>query len=66
MAEFFARRRPGRPGLAVFPRQTALVDRRAGVLGVLFGSLHTVPNGRRENPGYARATLLSAPPSPTV
>jgi hypothetical protein len=41
-------------------RQTALVDKRAGALGVLFGSLHTVPNGRWRHRGYVRAAPFRA------
>ncbi|MDN3271962.1 hypothetical protein QWJ22_31775 [Streptomyces sp. MA15] len=43
-------------------RQTALVDKRTGVLGVLFGSLHAVPNGRREQYSYVRAAPFRAAP----
>ncbi|KND41919.1 hypothetical protein IQ64_26490 [Streptomyces stelliscabiei] len=41
-------------------RQTALVDKRAGALGVLFGSLRTEPNGRRGHRGYVRAAPFQA------
>ncbi len=37
--------------------QTAPVDNRAGVL---FGSLHTVPNGRQRHRGYVRAAPFRA------
>ncbi|GAA3161233.1 hypothetical protein GCM10010451_06490 [Streptomyces virens] len=61
---------PGPDGLQMAPQQTgevvdgargqwqtALVDKRAGVL---FGSLHTVPNGRRRHRGYVRAAPFRA------
>ncbi|WP_327733376.1 hypothetical protein OG749_05345 [Streptomyces nojiriensis] len=36
-------------------RQTALVDRRVGVLGSLFFVRHTIPTAHCKHPGYARA-----------